>query len=289
MKEILNSSLLYPDGLVRWSAQYQVWNQKWNNPGRAALEVLVCAEYRLAPVPVRAWRFSLRWWVWGLCCHPLQSSCSRSTACPLARQTQSTSHQASHLSSATQRGSVSASHTHTKKKKHAQNECEFPNTPWISLSLYFSFSLSLLLSVSLISLLWFHRHQRDLQAIVVKPLIDHLSFPVPLSAHVCLIYWTQNNKTQTRHTAHLSYTHTYKRALSGSSRPAGCLGKRITPDLSHTATGSVTSPLGHLPSLNREEGTQATDTSCTEPLQTVSLHSKWYQISIHTHTYQTTA
>ncbi len=182
---------------------------------------------------------------------------------------------------------VLLSHTraraHTHKHTHAQNECEFPNTPWISLSLYFSFPLSLLLSVSLISLLWFHRHQRDLQAIVVKPLIDHLSFPVPLSAHVCLIYWTQNNKTQTLRTAHLSYTHTYKRALSGSSRPAGCLGKQITPDLSHTATGSATSPLGHLPSLNREEGTLATDTSCTEPLQTVCLHSKWYQKSIHTH------
>lgn len=177
------------------------------------------------------------------------------------------------------REEVLALHTHT----HTLNECEFPNTPWISLSFYFSFSLTLLLSVSLISLLWFHRHQRDLQAIVVKPLIDHLSFPVPLSAHVCLIYWTQNNKTQTRRTAHLSYTHTYKRALSGSSRPAGCLGKRITPDLSHTATGSVTSPLGHLLSLNREEETQATDTSHTEPLQTVSLHSKWYQKSINTH------
>lgn len=82
-------------------------------PGWAALEVLVCAGYRLQPVPVQAWRFSLRWWVWGLCCRPLQSSCSRSTACPLARQTQSTSHQTSHLSSATQRGSVSASHTST--------------------------------------------------------------------------------------------------------------------------------------------------------------------------------
>lgn len=97
---------------MRWNAQYRGWNQKWNNPGWAALEVLVCAGYRLPPVPVQAWRFSLRWWVWGLCCRPLQSSCSRSTACPLARQTQSTSHQASHLSSATQRGSVSASHTH---------------------------------------------------------------------------------------------------------------------------------------------------------------------------------
>lgn len=204
--------------------------------------------------------------MWGFCCRPLQSSCSRSTACPLARQTQSTSHQASHLSSATQRGSVSASHT--------QNECEFPNTPWISLSLYFSFSSTPLFSVSLISLLWFRRHQRDLQAIVVKPLIDHLSFPVLLSVHVCLIYWTQNNKTQTQSTAHLSYTHTYKRALSGSSRPAGCLGKCVTPELSHTATGSVTFPLGHLPlwtgRRGRTQQTQAVLSHCKPLLESWS-------------------
>ncbi len=116
---------------MRWSAQYQVWYQKGNNPGRAALEVLVCAEYRLAPVPVRAWRFSLRWWVWGLCCHPLQSSCSRSTACPLARQTQSTSHQASHLSSATQRGSVSASLTHTCTRTHTNTHTHRMNVNFL--------------------------------------------------------------------------------------------------------------------------------------------------------------
>ena len=55
------------------------------------------------PLPQRVVRLALacwcahRWWAWGFCCHPWQSSCSQSTMCPQDHQTQSTSHPAFHL------------------------------------------------------------------------------------------------------------------------------------------------------------------------------------------------